>query len=204
MRSRLHSSGPVSNDNAKNLSTRLGRMEVELERVNRLIASIPTRLGLDGGFHEYMTLKEFLEQEMWFLMSNLYFKHRVHSELELDSNLPLLKNLPKHFPLALSWLLQAIIEEMENMKAGTFALRASSSDSGIEIRFTIKEGKLSEEFLDLLTHDISPNQHLNIADDALGALLALWVLKSGAGSVTVAVEPSESKLILAVCTLDAG
>jgi hypothetical protein len=202
MRSRLLSGGQVVDDLTKSLVLRLNRMEEELELINQFIKRISMRPGLEGGCHEYMTLREFLEEELWFLKANLYFKHHVRTELELDTNLPLLRNLPKEFPLALSWLMQAIVEEMERVKLRTLRLKATPGESGIRIVLTTKGGKLSKKFLDFLNHDISAHQHLKIADNDLVTILALMTLKSGGVSVAIQVEPSESKIGLALRTTE--
>ena len=189
---------------AKNTGTRLKRMEEELENIKNLIKTTSIKANLDDDYQEQITLSRFLQQELSFLKANLYFKHNVHTELQLEDDLPLTGNLPEGVPLALSLFVQILIEEMERQKIKNLALKACSGDSGLEITFTTGGKNLSEEFIKLLSLKIPSSQPLRIETNNMATILILALFKLGGASVATHIEPSRSSINIKIPTLKNG
>jgi len=183
---------------AKDVGIRLKRMEEEFERIRRLIKTTSMRATLDDDYQECINLNDFLQQELSFLKANLYFKHNVHTELELEDGLPSLSILPRGVPLYLSWFIHSLIEEMERQKIRDLILKAGSGHSGLEIILTTKGENLSEKFMELLDMDSSSSELLKIENDEMGMILALEGLKSRGVSMRSQFEPSSSIIILTI------
>ena len=151
----------------------------------------------DEIYHKFLNLNDFLQQELWFLSTNLYFKHSVRTELKFQDNPPLISNLPKDSMLALSWFLQAIIEELEGQEIQAMILRTSFSDSYLEITITTEDRNLSEKFIELLNQEISTSS-LNIENNDVGMILALMIFEAGGASITSQTDPPGSNITLAM------
>ncbi|MFO7784304.1 MAG: hypothetical protein ACQET7_08650 [Thermodesulfobacteriota bacterium] len=136
------------------IQTRICRMEGEFEQINRLIRAAAARVTTDED-DGYLSLGDFLDQEITFLNTNLYFKHRVQSEVLLEDDLPRLRALPQEVPSGLRSLLEAVTEDMERREMDAFSLRARKHGSGIEVRVTAGRDHLSDEFLKAV-HPLSP------------------------------------------------
>jgi signal transduction histidine kinase len=102
-------------DLAESLLRRLKRMGGEFDHISGLIRAASMRAGAAGST-EQGDLRTFLEQELSFLNTNLYFKHNVQKEVLLEEGLPPLVRFPAELGLALGWFLQSLVEEIEREK----------------------------------------------------------------------------------------
>jgi two-component system, NtrC family, sensor kinase len=110
---------------------RLKRIEEELERLNTMIKTSSNRImHTDNSF---LNFNDFLEQELFFLNTNLYYKHNVETTFDLSDQPPLISTLPYNSVLAFGWLLQRVIEELEIAKKGTLHIRAIKKNDFYEI-----------------------------------------------------------------------
>ena len=189
---------------AKNTGMRLKRMEEELENIKNSIKTTSIKANLDDDYQAQMTLSHFLQQELSFLKANLYFKNNVHTELQLEDDLPLTGNLPEEVPLALSLFLQIFIEEMERQEIKNLALKACSGDSGLEITFTTGGKNLSEEFIKLLSLKIPSSQPLRVETNNMATILILALFKLGGASVATHIEPPRSSINIKIPTRKNG
>ncbi len=133
------------------IETRIRRMGDEFEQINRLIRACASRVTEDDE-EGYLTLADFLDQEITFLKTNLYFKHNVKSEILLENDLPRLGTLAEGVSSGLRSLLYAVAEDMERRKMDSFSLKARACGSGIEVQLTAGRGPLSGAFLEAVHH----------------------------------------------------
>lgn len=136
----------IPQDLRESLLRRLQRIEGEFDNIIRLIRSAAGRIGTEGD-PPFGTFKGFLEEEISFLNADLYFKHSVRKEIRLAEGLPPLGKVGKPVVLALTWLIQALAEEMEKGNAKLFSLTCGPLPSAVEISLTI-EGGSCKGFLD--------------------------------------------------------
>ena len=115
-----------NNGAESDIMIRLKRIEEELERLNTMIKISSNKvMQADNGFQNF---NEFIEQELSFLNTNLYFKHNVETTLQLDASPPLTNLLPKNSILALGWLLQKLIEEMEKLRGNKLFIKTEKEE----------------------------------------------------------------------------
>lgn len=149
-----------SNDDKEKIggiSTRLKRMEEEYESIDRLIKSSSMKaLHHEDKSQPLPNFDEFLQQELWFLQSNLYFKHNVRTEQLFQGNPLSMHHFSFHSLLALSWFLQIIIEEIESEEVKCLTLKTASDDAFLKISIITQEGNLSEKFMRSLNKPGSP------------------------------------------------
>ena len=109
-----------------NIMVRLKRIEDELERLNSIIKTSTHKImQADNSLQNF---NEFIEQELSFLNTNLYFKHNVETDLQLDATPPLMSLLPENSILAFGWLLQRVIEELENLKEKKLSIKTEKEE----------------------------------------------------------------------------
>lgn len=127
------------------IENRLQRMDDEFERINHLIRSTAAVVSTtDEG---YLSLEDFLDQELSFLDTNLYFKHNVEREVFFEGDLPPLGALSGGVSSGLRSLLEAVTEEIERLEMTTFSLKASMRGEVVDMRLTAGRGPMSEAFL---------------------------------------------------------
>ena len=180
------------------LDNRLERMEEEVDHINHLIKTTFMRANPHEDRHDCMDLGEFLKRELSFLNSNLYFKHHVQTELDLEKELPVVSQLPEGLLQGLSWLMQSLVEELERQQVKQLELRAHWNDPCWQITLTASDGSLSKRFVDILNQDISDSRFLRIEHEDYGVVLSLAVLRSDRVSVTSRIEPGKSVIIVTV------
>jgi signal transduction histidine kinase len=198
LRSRIGPAGSTSDIFAETLRSRILSMEEELEQINALIKTISMRANMDFSQETHMTLGDFFHQELLFLRANLYFKHHIHPNLELDLNLPPLRSLSKHIPLALGWLMQAMLEELESARVKGFRLRATVSENVVRIEFFVEGKALSEILPDSLALDAPSSKPLRVEYHGTGLAFAMTLLKTLGVSLAGFVKTSGSEIVLEI------
>lgn len=133
------------------IRTRLRRMEAEYEKIDYLIKSCSTKaVQNEDYFQPPPDFDEFIEQELRFLQSNLYFKHNVHTDRIFQDNPLSTRHFSIHSLLALSWFLQIIIEEIENEEVKGLIFETDFHDAFLNVTIMTREGNLSESFMNSL------------------------------------------------------
>lgn len=180
---------------AQNILSRLKRMEEEHEKINSLIKTTSTRtienIEPDNPF---LNIYEFLKQEIIYLHTNLYFKHNVHTEITNVNNPPLISSLPKDSLMALGWLLQGLVEDIERQKLEGLAVKIISDDSNLKIIFSTQGGRLSEGFLSQFTDDKSSTDIFKSDTMDLGIFLLLNIFRSNGIKLESETGSSSSSL----------
>ena len=179
------------------LRTRIARMEEEFDQINRLIRIAASRVAPDED-QAFLSLGDFLDQEMTFLQSNLYFKHHVEKIVELEEGLPELKTLPDSVPEGLRSILKAVMEDMERREMTLFGLKAAAGGSGALIEVTAGKGPLSETLLEELQQAAAEEEPRRIpADGMTAAHAALMLSRAGmTPEVEAGTEGTRIRLVL--------
>jgi hypothetical protein len=190
--------GTLADNHVEDMSMRLKRMEAELERIKNIIKTLSVNAGRGEEHKKFLNVNDLLKRELSVFEANLYFKHNVHTEIQLQDDLPLLRDTPKDLELALSLFMQIIIEELESQQIKRLGLKTSFSHSGAEIMINTERENLSEHFMDLLNLAIPTSEPLKIVDHDVGMILVVALLKSAGVSVTGQAESSGSHIILTI------
>ncbi len=182
----------------RDIRTRLGRMEQELERINRLIRVSGARISLDDDETDYMNLDDFLQEEIAFLDANLYFKHRVKKEIALDGDFPSIRVLAKGTAPGLRAFLEALVEEMERMDMGVFSVKGSGNGSWAQIHFDAGEVPLSDSFTNTLRRDLSEDAVLEIDRDQVAVVQAALLFHATHITPVVESGPQGTRISLSL------
>jgi hypothetical protein len=182
----------------KEIGNRIGRMEEEFERINRLIRAAAARCAPDDEEAGYMNLGDFLDEEIDFLKANLYFKHHVTSDIALKGDLPAIRLLPRGSAAALRGLLDAVVMEMERKSMEAFSLKASAEESGTNVRIFAGSSPFSEPFLDVLQGDPAKNDSFTIRSEQMGIAHASLLLRAAGIRTDVESGPQGTRVSLSL------
>lgn len=165
------------------LTKRLEHMDREFGKLMRLIKLSSERIDFIHDHSCYMNLRGLIEQELEFMEANLFFKHNVRTQLQLDQGLPPLKGMPENFCVGFSWFVQGLVEEIERQQLEALDVKASRGDSGVDLRFILKGAGGSEGLKGIFELDDSSMGGFQVEDLDLGMLLAVLTLKSAGVAV---------------------
>ena len=184
-------------DIAKNVMTRLKRMEEEYEKVISLIKGTVERTqDNDIADSTISNIYEFLEQEFAYLHTNLYFKHNVKTEIINLNTPPLLSSLSKNSIMALSWFLQCLVEELERQKIVGLTVRIISDNSKLKILFSTQGDRLSEGFIKQFNNAESYTDTLKSDDIDPGIFLISLIFKSDGITLEFNADSLSSNLMI--------
>ncbi len=159
-----------------NIMTRLKRIEEELDRLNTMIKTSSNRvMHADNGFQNF---NENLEQELSFLNSNLYYKHNVETTLKLDKHPPLVSNLPENAVLAFSWLLQIVVEEVEELKKNSLYIRTEIKNGLLKIFVNAEISGLPDSINDIYKSTDLDSDNLTAPNNQSDLMLILKIFHS--------------------------
>lgn len=159
-----------------NIMVRLKRIEDELERLNAMIKTSSRKITLsDNGFQNF---NEYLEQELSFLNTNLYFKHNVETTLQLAEDTPLMNQLPENSVLAFGWLLQKVIEEVEDLKKNSLVIMTEKEDESLKISVGAEITGLTDSIDDILTNTDLGSDSLKAGSNQTDLMLILKIFHS--------------------------
>jgi two-component system, NtrC family, sensor kinase len=159
-----------------NILPRLRRIEEELERLNTIIKTSSNRIiHTDNGF---LNFNDFLEQELFFLNTNLYYKHNVETTFDLSDQPPLISSLPENSVLAFGWLLQRIIEEIEKIKKSSLHIKTLKNDGFYEINLVTGLNDLARTIDDIIQKTDFTSDRLTTANNESGLMLILKIFHS--------------------------
>lgn len=191
----------LEDDLIDDFGNRLKRMEGEFDTINQLIRTAAAKANLDEDSHEYLNINDFLEQEFSFLNANLHFKHNVQKDFVFQEDLPLIARLPKGAATALSWYIQALVEELEKENIRYVKVRADAGESHLEIDLSTREGHFSKSFLQDLEKERASSQTLRIEHPDAGQALALARLESVGASFLSEEDSSGTTIRIRIPTI---
>jgi hypothetical protein len=172
------------------LQSRLQRLEEEFDRMTGLIRVTTEGMDLNELGSGFFHLNAFIQQQMAFLKADLYFKHHVEVDLRLAPDLVVLRDPETNPALGLVWLMQAVIEEMEQAKLQKLQLETSMVGSGQSLRFYFEEGALSDDFGGALQSAVEETKDPVIRPNQLGAYLSFRYLLSQGALIRLETHPS--------------
>lgn len=191
----LEKQGASAEDLPSRIKDRLDRMEAEFEEINRLIRAAASRMEADAE-EDYLSLEDFLDQEMEFLKANLYFKHHVETRLELDQPLPMLSSLAPGVPEALRSMLEAVVEDMERQGMTAFTLKASDCESHIGVEIIAEAGPLSQALLEPFEGGFFQKEPRRIQPQHMAAVQAALMLERAGVTPRVETAPERTRINL--------
>ncbi len=191
----LETQGASAEEPALQIKDRLKRMEAEFEEINRLIRAAAFRMDAEAE-QDYLSLDDFLDQEMAFLKTNLYFKHHVETRLALDQPLPMLSSLAAGVPEALRYTLEAVVEDMERQGMSAFTLKASDCGSHIGVEITAEKGPLSQAVLEPLEGGFFKEEPRRIQLHHMAAVQAALLLERAGITPQVKAAPEHTRIHL--------
>jgi len=157
------------------IRSRIARMEEAFEQINHLIRIAASRVVPDEE-QAFLSLGYFLDEEMSFLRSNLYFKHHVEKSVELETGLPELRTLHDSLPEGLRSLLTAVVEDMERREMTAFGLKVSAGGGGTLFEVSAGKGPLSGPLLEELQTAVSEEEPRRISAEWMTAAHAALML----------------------------
>jgi len=175
----LNKQAEPSSDILKGFAARLARMGEEFERLNFLIRQAAERADmLSGPAPAYVNLNHTVREELEFLKANLYFKHRVETVTEFDENMKSLTPRTSYLNLGIRWLLQAIVEDLEQNQIEKLYLKTEGGLDHALLVFRTEGQSLSPSIMDSMKCEAvsgTISSH-DLADITI--LLAVSILKS--------------------------
>lgn len=172
------------------IQNRLNRMGEEFNRINLLIKDIAVRADVNNEYFALLNFNDFIEKELEFYHANLYFKHNVKMNLELQDNPPMVRNLPENSMLALGWLLLSIIEELENQEGKKLAIKTIIKDNSLDVAIRAEKINLPEKIRNQINQ--IPSMDNPFIDEECDIPLALAIMIFKSAGVTVKSNFSDS------------
>ncbi|MBN1904133.1 MAG: hypothetical protein JW927_03460 [Deltaproteobacteria bacterium] len=172
----LKKEAEAHNGKESTILPRLRRIEEELERLNAMIKTSSNRI-----MHEdrsFLNFNEYLEQELFFLNTNLYYKHNVETTLDLSEEPPNINSFPHDSVLAFGWLLQRVIEEIERVKGKTLHIRALIKDGLFEITIVSGLNDLVRRVGEIIQKTDFSSDRLTAPENETDIMLTLKVFHS--------------------------
>ena len=159
-----------------NIMIRLKRIEDELDRLNTMIKTSSNKIVHDD--YGLQNFNEYLDQELSFLTTNLYFKHNVKTTLQLAENPPMMNQLFKNSVLAFGWLLQSVIEEVEKLKGHFLSIRTERQNGLLKIIIGAEISDLPDSINDIFKNTDLDSEKLTATDNKTNLLLILKIFHS--------------------------
>ena len=174
----------------EDIKNRVKRMELESEQIIQILKATSSRSYFEESDFENADLNSWINQELFFLKSDLYFKHNIQTFIEVSKEPLPLSQIPDGFRLSVSWLIQALIENAEDYKVNRFTIRAAHLSGELDMTFSLEGEAISDNFLKRFRvgelSDPSGESHFNDLDIDL----VLMALQSNGISITGRSEPS--------------
>ncbi len=175
------------------IMVRLKRIEDELERLNNMIKTSSNKImQADNGLQNF---NEFLEQELSFLNTNLYFKHNVKTILQLDAPPPLTSLLPENSILAFGWLLQRVIEEVEKLKGKKIYINTEKEEGLYKISIGAEITDVPDSIDEILQNTDLDSDRLTARKNESDLMLILKIFHSDGIMISTGPNPS-AKLVI--------
>ena len=150
----LNKKPPQDHDLAKDFANRLARMGEEFEKLNLMIRQTADRADLlSSSSPMSFNLNHLLREELEFLKSNLYFKHRVEVTMELDEGIKNISPRSNYLCLGLRLLFQILVEDLEANEIHSFFLKTAAGPDDVDLIMQTQGGSLSNEILDSMKYE---------------------------------------------------
>lgn len=175
------------------IMVRLKRIEEELERLNNMIKTSSNKImQSDNGLQNF---NEFLEQELSFLKTNLYYKHNVETTLQLDASPPLTNLFPENSILAFGWLIQKVIEEIETLKGNKLFIKTEKVGGLYKIHIGAEISNVPDSINDILKNTNLDSDKLTVRENESDLMLILKIFHSE-GIIIETGTTSSIKLVI--------
>jgi hypothetical protein len=176
-----------------NIVVRLKRIEDELDRLNNMIKISSHKITQsDNGLHNF---NEFIEQELSFLNTNLYYKHNVETTLQLDAPPPLMSILPENSVMAFGWLLQSVVEEVESRKGHKLFIRSEEEKGLYKIYIDAELKKVPDSINDILKNTDLDSDRVTVRENESGIMMILKIFHSEGILIKTGTGPSARLVI---------
>ncbi|NLA74742.1 MAG: hypothetical protein GX846_04615 [Deltaproteobacteria bacterium] len=156
---------------------RLRRIEEELERLNTMIKASSNRITRAEDNH-LLNFNDYLDQELFFLNTNLYYKHNVKTTLDLPDKPPLVSSFPENSILAFGWLLQYVIEEIEKIKGSTLYIGAIKNHDFFEVKIATGVNGLFSRLNKIIADTDFNSDKLDVPETDSAVMLILKIFHS--------------------------
>jgi hypothetical protein len=114
----------------------------------------------------------------------------------LDNPLPRVGSLPQGAGAGLSSLLLAVVEEIERQELNQFSLRASGSESEVQVQLSTGDGVLSDAFITSFKKTLSGDGHYQVSCEGMNITHAvLTLIEAG---ITPEIPDQGQKILLKI------
>lgn len=175
---------------------RLKRIGEEVDQMAQFIKNTTMRTDIRDDAQDYFGVNHFLEQELVFLESNLYFKHQVQVDLKTEGELPRVCDLPQGAAQAIGWFIQAIVEALENAGTKSLSLEVKMLPPTLHIIFSSDGSPLASSFTAQLNLDRTIADILGADGLDAGEKVTIAALKTCGASLLHEETPSGSRVTL--------
>lgn len=181
------------NGGSSNIIVRLKRIEEELERLNTMIKISSNKITQSD--NNLQNFNEFLEQELSFLKTNLYYKHNVDTTLQLDAPPPLMGILPENSIMAFGWLLQKVIEELETLKCKKLFIKTEKEKGLYTIYLGAEISNVPESINNILKNTDLDSDNLKAHENESDFMLILKIFHSEGIFIKTGTNSSDALVI---------
>ncbi|MGD9160933.1 MAG: hypothetical protein PVG39_21120 [Desulfobacteraceae bacterium] len=189
----LRKDADSNNGSESDIMVRLKRIEEELERLNAMIKISSNKvMQADNGLQNF---NEFIEQELSFLNTNLYFKHNVETTLQLDAPPPLTSLLPENSILAFQWLLQRVIEEVEKLRGNKLLIKTENEEGLYKINIGAEISRIPDSINNILKNTDLDSDELTARENESDLMVILKIFNSE-GIIIETVTGSSAGLVI--------
>jgi len=192
----LKDESDLKHDTVQSIITRLKRMEEEHEKLNSLIKTASAKTGEYVENDLCLNIYEYIRQEIFFLHTNLYFKHNVETEIISGDELVPIQNLSQDSLTALGWFMQALVEELESQKLKGLTIKLLNHESSLSVLFQTSGGKFSEKFVTQLQDAMAATPSHKPENGDLGTLITTTVFQANGIAMEFGADASHSSITL--------
>ncbi len=119
--------------NLRELDLIINEVEVMESIINNLM--LKSRKGHENK-EESLNINDLIRIELEFLKANMFFKHRVKTNIKLDRNIPSIKGIYGHFSQAIVNIIQNSLDAMYDSKEKVLTIRTRHDEKNIYIEIS--------------------------------------------------------------------
>lgn len=179
---------------ASNIIARLKRIEDELERLNQMVKISSNKIIQSD--NSLQNFNEFIEQELSFLKTNLYFKHNVETILQLNAPPPLMSLLSENSILAFGWLLQRTIEDLEKQKGKKLFITTEKREGLYKVCIGDEPANVQRLIFDILEKTNFDSDKLIVRESEPDLIIILKIFHSDGIIIKTGTDIPEDKLVI--------
>jgi hypothetical protein len=185
----------LKHDTVEGIITRLKRMDEEHEKINSLIKTASAKTGEYVEDDLCLNIYEYIRQELFFLHTNLYFKHNVETEIITGDEPVPIQSLSRDSLTALGWFMQTLVEELELQKIKGLTIKLLNRRESLSILFQTS-GKLSEDFVTRLQEAMAAPPSHKPENRDLGILITATIFQANGVAMEFGTDASHSSISL--------